>query len=103
MLTFPLKLVLPTPDEPITTNFTVFTVVSMSFVVGVEASLKVNVVNVQQRALGNNRSRTKGGVSYIKDMSTSSESERSKPLAIAFVFEEPTAGVVSVLPTMKAA
>ena len=32
MLTFPLKLVLPTPDEPIMTNFTVFTVVSMSVV-----------------------------------------------------------------------
>lgn len=39
MLTFPLKLVLPTPDEPITTNFTV---VSMSSVVS-----KVEPVKLQ--------------------------------------------------------
>jgi hypothetical protein len=37
ILTFPLKLVLPTPDEPITTNFTV---VSMSSVVGQAGQLE---------------------------------------------------------------
>lgn len=41
MLTFPLKLVLPTPDEPMTTNFTVFTVESVTVIVEGQRSTSV--------------------------------------------------------------